>query len=155
MYFFLPDAIDGLQTLLQMFKFNPEYFNQRLDLPQEDISDFWIPRFKFSFEFEASDTMKELGLSLPYSRNAEITEMVDSPWGLYVEKMFHKYFIEVNEERTEAAACTVAIAKPLCLRYPIPSFVADHPFIFMVMIMEETPGVMFFIGEVLNPLLES
>ncbi|XVE72279.1 hypothetical protein DITRI_Ditri11bG0026700 [Diplodiscus trichospermus] len=151
MYFFLLDAIDGLQKLIQIFKFNPDYFNQRFNLQLEDISDFWIPRFKFSFEFEASDTMKELGLDLPFdSQNAEITEMVSSYLGLYVEKMFHKSFIEVNEEGTEAAACTVAVTKPLCLRYPIPSFVADHPFMFMS--KEETSGVVFFVGAVLNPL---
>ncbi|XWS75639.1 hypothetical protein CRYUN_Cryun01aG0108300 [Craigia yunnanensis] len=88
------DAIDGLQKLVQLFKFNPEYFNQRFDLHLEDISDFWIP-----------------------SKNADITEMVDSLWGLYVEKMFHKSFIEVNEEGTKAAACSVAITKTLCLRF--------------------------------------
>ncbi|XVF71313.1 hypothetical protein PTKIN_Ptkin12aG0027200 [Pterospermum kingtungense] len=154
MHFFLPDAIDGFQKLVQMFKHNPGYFNQRFYLALEDITDFWIPRFKFSFEFEASNTMKELGLNLPFdSIKSEITEMVDSPRRLYVDKMFHKSFIEVNEEGTEAAACTVAIAKPQCLRYPIPSFVADHPFMFMI--KEETSGVVFFVGAVVNPLLQS
>ncbi|XWS47515.1 hypothetical protein CRYUN_Cryun14cG0159000 [Craigia yunnanensis] len=154
MYFFLPDARDGLKNLLQMFKSNLEYFNKRFDLVKEKISDFRIPRFKFAFEFEASEAMKELGLNLPFDRNkAEITEMVDSPWGLFVRKMFHKSFIEVNEEGTEAAACTAVIMEMQCGRSQIPSFVADHPFMFVI--KEEISGVVFFVGAVLNPLLES
>ncbi|XVE72278.1 hypothetical protein DITRI_Ditri11bG0026600 [Diplodiscus trichospermus] len=154
MYFFLPDARDGLKKLVRMLKSNPEYFNKPIDLVKEKISDFWIPRFKFSFEFEASEAMKELGLNLPFDRDlAQITEMVDSPFGLFVRKMFHKSFIEVNEEGTEAAASTAAILEMQQLRYPIPSFVADHPFMFMI--KEETSGVVFFVGAVLNPLLES
>ncbi|XVF31617.1 hypothetical protein REPUB_Repub17cG0006800 [Reevesia pubescens] len=156
MYFFLPDAIDGLKNLLQMFKSNPEYINKRFDLVKEKISDFWIPRFKFSFEFEASEAMIELGLHLPFDEIlAQITEMVNSPYGLFVKKMFHKSFVEVNEEGTKAAASTAAIMQMQCqrLRHPSPSFVADHPFMFMI--KEETTGVVFFVGTVLNPILES
>lgn len=77
---------------------------------------FWIPKFKFSFEFEASKTMEELGIGLPFNPIArEITEMVDSPPALLVSQMFHKSYTEVNEEGTEAAACAAAIAMPLCL----------------------------------------
>ncbi|MBA0784499.1 hypothetical protein Gotri_006695, partial [Gossypium trilobum] len=102
MHFFLPDAKDGLKNLLQMFKSNPEYFNKRFDLVNEKISDFWVPRFKFEFEFEASEAMIKMGLDLPFNRRkAEITEMVDPVTGrLFVRKMFHKCFIEVNEEGT-------------------------------------------------------
>ncbi|MBA0627289.1 hypothetical protein Godav_004817, partial [Gossypium davidsonii] len=68
-------------------------------------------RFKFEFEFEASEAMIKMGLDLPFNtRKAEITEMVDPVTGrLFVRKMFHKCFIEVNEEGTEAAASTAVI----------------------------------------------
>lgn len=67
--------------------------------------------------------------------------------------MYHKVFIEVNEEGTEAAASNAVIAVTQCARYPIPSFVADHPF--MLMIREETSNAVFFLGALLNPLSES
>ncbi|TYH42502.1 hypothetical protein ES332_D11G067800v1 [Gossypium tomentosum] len=131
------------KQLLQMFKSNPEYFNKRFDLVNEKISDFWVPRFKFEFE-------------PPFNRRkAEITEMVDSVTGrLFVRKMFHKCFIEVNEEGTEAAASTaVMIEQQQQSVNPNPSFVADHPFMFMI--KEEISGVVFFVGAVLNPSLDS
>ncbi|XVF68511.1 hypothetical protein PTKIN_Ptkin11bG0008500 [Pterospermum kingtungense] len=174
MYFFLPDAKDGLQEFVEMLKNEPGFLNQSFDLPLEKIAEIWIPRFKFSFELEASDAMKELGLNLPFdSTKAEITEMFDSSRRLYVNKMFHKAFIEVNEEGTEAAAPTAATFRPgevneegttevtartadtfrhVGLKDPIRSFVADHPFLFMI--KEEKSGVVFFIGAVVNPLSE-
>ncbi|KAE8666004.1 60S ribosomal protein L7a [Hibiscus syriacus] len=153
MYFFLPDARDGLKSLLEMFKANPEYFDGRFDLVEGKVSDFWIPRFRFEFEFEASEAMIEMGLDLPFDRmKAELTEMVLYANGLlFVKKVFHKCFIEVNEEGTEAAACTAVIIEQQSQSCPIASFVADHPFMFMI--KEEISGVVFFVGSVLNPLL--
>ncbi|XVF55030.1 hypothetical protein PTKIN_Ptkin06aG0003800 [Pterospermum kingtungense] len=173
MYFFLPNAVDGLQDFVEELERVPGFFTEDFGLPLQDITDIWIPRFKFSFEFEASDAMKGLGLNLPFdSTKAEITEMVDSSRSLHVKKMFHKAFIEVNEEgMTQATARTAATFRPLEVnrertaevtspaastwKYksgPFGSFVADHPFLFMI--KEDTSGVVLFIGTVVNPLSE-
>ncbi|KAL7169034.1 hypothetical protein ACSBR2_034126 [Camellia fascicularis] len=40
---------------------NPGFMNQEFGLRKEDVSKLWIPRFKFSFEFEASETIKQMG----------------------------------------------------------------------------------------------
>ncbi|GLT56355.1 hypothetical protein SLA2020_293990 [Shorea laevis] len=66
MYMFLPDEKDSLPNLIQRFNSDPSFFNQHFKLLQEDIEHVLIPRFKFSFEFEASETMKEMGLELPF-----------------------------------------------------------------------------------------
>ncbi|XVF87749.1 hypothetical protein PTKIN_Ptkin18bG0145400 [Pterospermum kingtungense] len=173
MYFFLPDDTDGFREFVERLECSPGFFNQRFDLPLQDVTEIWIPRFKFSFEFEASNAMKELGLNLPFdSTKAEITEMVDSSRRLYVNKMFHKASIEVNEAgMTEVAAGTAATFRPVevdkewtaevtartvntfrPIRYPDRSFVADRPFLFMI--EEDTSGVVLFIGAVVNPLSE-
>ncbi|KAJ0098741.1 hypothetical protein Patl1_21614 [Pistacia atlantica] len=96
--------------------------------------------------------MEELGIGLPFNPMVrEITEM-DFP-ALFVSQMFHKSYIEVNEEGIEAAACTAAITIPYCASYQVASFVADCPFMFMI--REETSNIVFFVGTVLNPLMES
>ncbi|KAK7843441.1 serpin-zx [Quercus suber] len=129
MYFFLPNAKDGLPNLIQMFISNPGFLNQHFELGLEETPELWIPRFKFSFEFEVSDIMIEMGLNLPFQPR-ELTEMVDSPirHRLFLSKIFHKAYIEVNKEDTEAAASTVARFLLKCARHPTPRFVADHPF---------------------------
>ncbi|PSR87751.1 Serpin-ZX like [Actinidia chinensis var. chinensis] len=154
MYFFLPDDNTGLPNLVEKFNSNPGFLTQQFGLWKEDLPKFWIPRFKFSFEFEASETVKEMGLVLPFTSVGEFTEMVvDSPHSnkLYLSKVFHKSYIEVNEEGTEAAASTAPTFVKCCARFPTPSFVADHPFMFMI--REETSGIVFFTRAVLNPLL--
>ncbi|KAF8405090.1 hypothetical protein HHK36_009988 [Tetracentron sinense] len=149
---------DGLQNLLAKFSSDTSFLEQHLDhFSEKKLADFWIPRFKISFEFEASEAMKELGLNLPFMKNVgELTEMVDSHLiskELYVSKIFHKACIKVNEEGTEAAASTAAIMRHGCAlrQSPPPTFVADHPFLFMI--REELSVIVFFTGTVLNPLL--
>ncbi|EEF45083.1 conserved hypothetical protein [Ricinus communis] len=70
----------------------------------------WIPKLKFSYDFEASNVMKDLGLNLPFKTTGEFTETVDCLGSrqVYVSNMIQKSSIEVNEKGTEAAACTIA-----------------------------------------------
>ncbi|KAK4278189.1 hypothetical protein QN277_016070 [Acacia crassicarpa] len=101
--------------------------------------------------------MKELGLTLPFTPLGELTEVSDSSNShkLYVPNILQKTFVEVNEKGTKAAAASTAVLRVSSSRRPRPkpSFVADHPFIFMI--REETSTAVFFIGAVLNPLLAS
>ncbi|KAL6012557.1 hypothetical protein ACLOJK_003046 [Asimina triloba] len=154
MYFFLPDAKDGLPSLIQKMGSDSGFIDRHLPIQQVEVREFLIPRFKISFAFEASEHLKELGLVSPFSAEADLSEMVDSPVGqnLVVSSIHHKSFIEVNEEGTEAAAATAAVVmlRSLAMDEPI-DFVADHPFAFLI--RENMTGVALFIGHVLNPLL--
>jgi serpin B len=72
------------------------------------VGQFKVPKFKISFGFEASDLLRGLGLQLPLSEEADLSELVVSPLGqnLRVSSIIHKLFVEVNEEGTEAVAAT-------------------------------------------------
>ncbi|KAL6317998.1 hypothetical protein AAG906_031053 [Vitis piasezkii] len=152
MYFFLPDAKDGLQALIDKVGSDSAFLDRHLPSMPVPVGDFRIPRFKISFGFEASKVLKGLGLVLPFTEGG-LTEMVDSPIGqdLYVSSIFHKSFIEVNEEGTEAAAASVGVFKVRgMLSTDNIDFIADHPFLFVI--REDMTGVVLFIGHVLNPL---
>ncbi|KAK4278181.1 hypothetical protein QN277_016063 [Acacia crassicarpa] len=157
MYFLLPHGKHGLPNLIRTLNSNLRFLNK--DFQQkgsEGVDEIWIPKFKFCFNFEATEGMKELGLTFPFTPGG-LTEVSDSSNSheLCVSKIQQKAFLEVNEEGTEAAAATSTGSWLICagpLR-PKTSFVADHPFIFMI--REETSMAVFFIGAVLNPLLDS
>lgn len=154
MYFFLPDAKDGLQSLIDKIGSDSEFLDRHLPNMRVPVGDFRIPRFKISFRFEASKILKELGLVLPFTAGG-LTEMVDSPMGqnLCVSSIFHKSFIEVNEEGTEAAAASAGVVVLRALLVDEDTdFVADHPFLFVI--RENMTGVVLFIGRVLNPLAD-
>ncbi|XVE94821.1 hypothetical protein REPUB_Repub02eG0042800 [Reevesia pubescens] len=153
MYFFLPNANDGLQALVEKVSSESGFLERHLPYEPVEVGEFRIPRFKISFGFEASEVLKRLGLVLPFSGEGGLTEMVDSPVGqnLSVSDIFHKSFIEVNEEGTEAAAATAGLIKLRGLIFGQKiDFVADHAFLFLI--REDVTGVVLFIGHVLNPL---
>ncbi|XP_038704490.1 serpin-ZX-like isoform X2 [Tripterygium wilfordii] len=154
MYIFLPDARDGLPALVEKVGSEAGFLDNHLPHQRNEVGDFRIPRYKVSFGFEASDLLKGLGLVSPFSGDADLTEMVDSSVGqnLYVSSIYHKSFIEVNEEGTEAAAATAAVVALRSMRFPSKiDFVADHPFLFLI--REDITGVVMFIGHLLNPLV--
>ncbi|MCD7466308.1 hypothetical protein HAX54_002911 [Datura stramonium] len=154
MYFFLPDAKDGLPALVEKVSSESQFLERHLPFQKVGVGEFRIPKFKISFGFEASNVLKGLGLVLPFSGDG-LTEMVDSPVGtnLYVSSIFHKSFIEVNEEGTEAAAATAGVVKlrGLMVEEKV-DFVADHPYLFLI--REDATGVVLFVGSVLNPLAD-
>lgn len=152
MYLFLPDAKDGLPALVEKVGSESRFLDRHIPYQKVEVGDFRIPRFKISFGFEASNVLKGLGLVLPFSAGGDLTEMVDSNVGqnLYVSSIYHKSFIEVNEEGTEAAAASAAVIKLRGLPLPKVDFVADHPFLFLI--REDLTGTVLFVGHVLNPL---
>jgi serpin B len=155
MYFVLPNAKDGLSTLVEKVSSESGFLDRHLPYQQVEVGEFRIPKFKISFGFEASKVLKGLGLVLPFSGGEGLTEMVDDSTvgrNLYVSSIFHKSFIEVNEEGTEAAAASAGVVKlrGLSMTEKI-DFVADHPFLFVI--REDMTGVVLFIGQVLNPLV--
>ncbi|XP_042405323.1 serpin-ZXA-like [Zingiber officinale] len=153
MYIFLPDAKDGLWDLEERLNSESELLTRYLPMRKVEVNKFKMPKFKISFGFEASSVLKGLGLVSPFSADADLSEMVDSPFGrsLFVSSIFHKSFIEVNEEGTVATAASAALATITSMALPMNplNFEADHPFMFLI--REDTTGVVLFTGHVLNP----
>ncbi|KAF7132316.1 hypothetical protein RHSIM_Rhsim09G0016800 [Rhododendron simsii] len=151
MYFFLPDERDGLQNLIEKLICDSGYSYEYTCLSETKFDEFWIPKFKFPYDFDVSLTMKEMGMSFPVMENLEdFSEMVEIPKGLPFirSSMIQKAFIEVDEKGTVAAAITMDPGLSLCMPEST-SFVADHPFMFMI--MEEISKLVIFTGAVLDP----
>ncbi|KAK3026013.1 hypothetical protein RJ639_040389 [Escallonia herrerae] len=145
MYVFLPNEKDGLLNLLRECRDNPEFFTQHLELPSTAVASFFIPKFEFKSRTNVSQVMHDLRLNV-----GEFTEMIDCP--IHAATIFQTARIIVNEEGTEAAVVSEDDMGFSMYSPPRPpSFVADHPFLFMI--KEDTSGTPFFIGAVVNPLL--
>ncbi|VAI21034.1 unnamed protein product [Triticum turgidum subsp. durum] len=156
MYILLPEAPGGLSNLAEKLSAEPDFLERHIPRQRVALRQFKLPKFKISFETEASDLLKCLGLQLPFSNEADFSEMVDSPMahGLRVSSVFHQAFVEVNEQGTEAAASTAIKMALLQARPPsVMDFIADHPFLFLL--REDISGVVLFMGHVVNPLLSS
>ncbi|KAK1407528.1 hypothetical protein QVD17_39144 [Tagetes erecta] len=153
MYFFLPHAKDGLQSLVEKIGSTSNFFESHIPHETREVGEFLIPKFKISFGFEASNMLKELGVLFPSNDVYDFSEMVDlsvgSDW-VNVSSLHHKSFVEVNEEGTKASVVSLA-----SFWFSGPGddakvdFVGDHPFLFVI--REDITGILLFMGQVTNP----
>lgn len=152
MYIFLPDAKDGLPALVEKAGEQSGFLECHIPSEYVRVGQFRIPKFKFAYNMELSEALKTLGLVLPFDPHGGLSEMAHGR-PLVVSKIYHKSFIEVNEEGTIAAAATFAEEQLGCCLMEIEEvvidFVADHPFLFFI--REDKTGMVLFIGQVLDP----
>ncbi|XP_057444562.1 serpin-ZX-like [Lotus japonicus] len=78
MCIFLPDARDGLSTLIQKLSSEPGFLKGKLPRRKVRVDALEIPKFNISFTFEASNVLKEVGVVSPFSpMDACFTKMVE------------------------------------------------------------------------------
>jgi serpin B len=156
MFILLPHEKNGLASLEKDLDFNTLAEDLRHLTSEVPVKEFALPKFKISCGFEVPDALKALGLALPFGTEADLTDMVDSPLAdkLYVSNMYHKTFVEVNEQGTEAAAATAATItlRGLPMFQEPVDFVCDHPFLFII--KEELTNVIIFTGRITDPTVE-
>jgi len=116
-----------------------------------------LPKFKLETTMQLTKELQTLGLKKMFSVRADFSG-ISSDAGLHVSDVFQKAIIEVDEEGTEEVdkegpeAATIAVVRNFSKRgaNPIlPTFTADHPFIFYL--REKESGVLLFQGRVIDP----
>ena len=107
-----------------------------------------LPKFKFKYEKSLVDVFKELGMEKAFAEGA-LMNIAEEPHAPFISDIYHKTFIEVNEEGTEAAAVTVVEVGESAM----PSgFYANRPFVFLI--RDNRTKSVLFIGKVENPKAE-
>jgi serpin B len=148
----LPDAYDGLPALER--EITPALLAECANLPFSEV-DLQLPKFKLELPSMAlGRQLKQLGLQTAFDRpkgSANFDHMAPRKPGelLCIGAIFHKAFLSLDEEGTEAAAVTtVEVDHVETAMRPI-SVQVDHPFIFAV---QHVPsGECLFLGRVTDP----
>ncbi|NXK52215.1 ILEU inhibitor, partial [Chauna torquata] len=100
-----------------------------------------LPKFKLEESYDLKSDLAAMGLlDIFDSAKADLSGM-SGACDLFLSKIVHKAFVEVNEEGTEAAAATAGIAM-LCMVIE-EDFNADHPFLFFIR-HNPTQSILFF-----------
>jgi serpin B len=109
-----------------------------------------LPRFKLTDEFDLGNTLKEIGMRLAFSKQADFGAMCEEP--VMIGQVVHKAYVDTNEEGTEAAAATgvkmLPMAAPPQPKQPF-IFRADRPFLFVI--RDTGTGTPLFVGRIANP----
>jgi serpin B len=147
----LPRAVDGIGKLEEQLT-APNLATWTAQLENQKVYVF-LPTFKATSEFSLADTLAAMGMPDAFAYPKADFSGMDGARDLYISKVIHKAYVDVDEEGTEAAAATavtvefgMAMPRP---EAPIPVFRADHPFLFLIR-DNLTDGILF-LGRVMDP----
>jgi serine protease inhibitor len=149
MYIFLPDRESDLNIFLE--NLNAESWeNWMSQFHEQDVS-LVMPKFKLEYGKTLNDPLKALGMDVAFDPElADFSRMASLEFGnLYIEKVVHKTFVEVNEEGTEAAAATSVEVGVKSVPPPPISFSVDRPFFFAI--RDNETKTVLFMGIVVEP----
>ena len=117
-----------------------------------------LPKFKLETEYQKDKTLKAMGMVRAFDPEGAqfngMTASEDQKQSLFISKVIHKAYVEVNEKGTEAAAATgVLFGGPVSfgsMKLPfVPTFKADRPFVFLI--RDRVIGSILFVGRLLKP----
>ncbi|XP_035509425.1 LOW QUALITY PROTEIN: antithrombin-III [Morone saxatilis] len=122
-----------------------------LDQMTETTVSVHVPRFRVEDSFSLKEKLQAMGLTdLFSSEKASLPGMLeDGGDGLHISDAFHKAFLEVNEEGSEAAAATAVVAIGRSINLNREVFLADRPF--LLLIRESTINTLLFTARVADP----
>ncbi len=107
-----------------------------------------IPKFTFETKYYMAQDLTDMGMPTAFGGGADFSGMTGNK-DLIISQVIHQAFVEVNEEGTEAAAATAVIVAEKAAIIPTNSFIADHPFIFII--QHKETGNILFMGKVVEP----
>lgn len=116
-----------------------------------------LPKFKYTMDIDMQQTLIALGMKDAFTPNADFSGIASDKTPLQLSAVYQKCLISVDEEGTEAAAATAAVAffggglfemktdHPLVLRF-------DRPFVWIVVADRDDPTCTpLFMGIVREP----
>jgi serpin B len=111
--------------------------------------DLTLPRFKLAGSFSLAESMKRIGMPLPFTFPGADFSGIDDTKLLYISELVHKAIVTVDEKGTEAAAATASSMEaggmpqqPVVVR-------ADRPFVFLI--RDRGTGAILFMGRIVDP----
>jgi serpin B len=113
-----------------------------------------LPRFTASYGRDLKDAVQALGVKQAFDpAKGDFSKLADIPDPIYISKIIHKTYVDVNEKGTEASASTLVemrMGAAPSVGAPF-QMIVDRPFLFVI--EDRQTGVWLFLGAIENPLL--
>ncbi|XP_054723941.1 leukocyte elastase inhibitor-like, partial [Uloborus diversus] len=107
-----------------------------------------MPKFQLEDRQQLSSAFLKLGFRDLAINSLDLTGF-STEIALNINEIYHKAFISVNEEGTEAAAGTITALSRNSRPTRTIDFIVDHPFVFFI--RENLSGSILFMGIIRNP----
>ena len=137
---------DGKTTRDAMAALDGQTWAKAMESLAEAYGIVRLPRFKAECEYPMHEhILPDMGMKLPFNPMLADLSGIADVTGLYISKVIHKTFVQVDEEGTESAAVTSVDVMPTG-ESSMQVFTVDRPFLFAI--RERSTGVILFIGEI-------
>ncbi len=107
-----------------------------------------FPKFEFESEISLGQTLAEMGMPSAFNDGADFSGMTGQK-DLFISDVFHKAFVSVDEEGTEAAAATAVVMSLTSAPADPLRLVVDRPFLFLI--RDHQTNSILFMGRVVEP----
>jgi len=144
----LPDTAGGLGMIEE--KLDEATLSRWVSGLRSRSVQVFLPRFTITWG--ASDIvphLRSLGMHDAFEPGAADFSGIDGTRDLLISGVFHKAFVDVYEEGTEAAAATGVVMRMTAMPLEPELFRADRPF--LLCIREKATGAILFMGRLTEP----
>jgi serine protease inhibitor len=150
MLVFLPDEEVGIAGIMEML--TPEEWGGLSDVLQKMTVNVRLPKVTVEYETVLNSALNDIGMTDAFDRYKADFTGINQDGGLYIARVRHKSFLEINEEGTEAAAVTSVEIRIVSFDPEAPqviNFHADRPFV--LAIREKYTNSIIFLGRIMEP----
>jgi serine protease inhibitor len=130
-----------------------EKWDEWMNSFSEDTVTLFLPKIKLEYKIKdlLEKALTSLGMGVAFDdQEADFTGMYE-PGSIFIDRVIHKTFLELDEEGTEAAAATV-VAMSLTSTGEDLGIKVNRPYIFAI--RENHSGTILFIGKIVDPVWE-
>ena len=150
-YVFLPSSSSSLAAFEKSL--NESNWQGWMDQFRATDGDISLPRFRVTYEAGLNDALKAMGMGVAFDEGrADFSGIMETNGQrVFISRVKHKTFAEVNEGGTEAAAVTSTEMQTTAMRQEPRRFrmVVDRPF--FCAIRDNTSGAVLFMGSIYDP----
>ncbi|HEM49309.1 MAG TPA: serpin family protein [Caldithrix sp.] len=108
-----------------------------------------MPKLKLDYKKLLNDMLINMGMGIAFGGSADFSR-INGYGNLFISRVIHQSFVQVDEEGTEAAAATIVELRETSGTGPTGFFLRmDRPYIFVI--RERTNNTILFIGKISKP----
>jgi len=149
---FLPKQGENLNEFIaELDDQQLEHYLANLQLKSGTV---FMPKLKTSYKLLMNAVLKQMGMEIAFTKWADFTR-INPEDTLFISRVIHETFVQIDEEGTEAAAATVVEIERLTESTgPNLDFVMEvnHPYLFLI--RERETGTILFMGKIHEPVWE-
>ncbi|XP_063365347.1 alaserpin-like [Cydia amplana] len=131
----LPDEIEGLSDVMKQLVTGYDLMAEIKSLKKKELQVI-MPKFKVESEINLKELLPKMGIKTIFDPKKSDVNMLSSNDRQFVSEAIQKAFIAVDELGTEAAAATSMGWRDICAPYWTDEFIADRPFLYLLMAHE-------------------